>query len=340
MLYCPKCTDIRLVSRSLEHLPYLWCYKCDGFSLLGRISQNALQKSLIKDFNLKKNSLPDAKNRICSCCKKNLKAYKIQNSIEIDLCARCYFLFLDKDEYKSLTLNTKHEHLDETRIEIQAVNIFDYKLVTNLEQLLLDYPTMDIKEKPHHTQPIISWVIVAITLIIYKNPHLANSLIWHSKNPSIGSMIGSFFTHFKLRTLIANISFFLIFATKLERFIGTKEFLKFLLGVMIILLLLNKFLLKDSLFIGFSGLTFASMAAIACLLPKARFSFISIFQYHSHIPTALKMELPLHYYIFLATIIMFDEASGTYQYHHVIYGFLGFLVGYIYTYKMIRLNFK
>jgi membrane associated rhomboid family serine protease/Zn-finger nucleic acid-binding protein len=259
MYVCPQCL-IKLKPAKSGNFHYWGCPNC-----LGRLYGFAILRRLISDRGASEiwraSEVSSAQGRGCPACSHKMSlvaSVHEKMSCEVDVCRRCYTLWLDQGETPDLDHiedTRKKVNLNEDQMKIYAKTLIemDQSKHTDMGIVSQDGPDEGIKwlpailglpiefeSKSLHHKPILTWLIILICFGVYikmfrshSYQDFVNTLGFLPSDPfkNYGlTIITSFFTHGGLLHLLSNMYFLFIFADDIEDETTPIGFLILLLG--------------------------------------------------------------------------------------------------------------
>jgi membrane associated rhomboid family serine protease len=253
MYYCPKC-KIPLTRGSNKFGIFWVCPECNGRAISIYTLRTLLPEKIVDQLWQKARSNLFEKFRNCPICSKPIPEVPIDNenqSVCLDVCTKCNFVWFDYGEYESLPKNELPKEQEQTlppkaqealaklkiealRKELEDKDTYDGSpdkksdIILALFGFPVEYNYNKLKQ-----QPIITWLlgvmIVLVTLISFSNIEYAVEtfgLIPAEFYRYYGfTFISSFFLHAGFLHLVGNLYFLLIFGDNVEDVLGKRQYL-------------------------------------------------------------------------------------------------------------------
>lgn len=309
MYNCIKCKNIKMTTRRLNKMPYLWCGKCKSTAIIGVTFKRLIQSDILKDFKRKVLKVASIEQRKCPSCNIEMNTYLYKKKVEIEICRKCQFLFLDEDELEFLKIDTAKYIEENNDISFKRIDRNDSSHSLSLERFFIHTAQVDIKAKKINNYSLITFAIFILSLFLFK--YDGDAIELESKNLRYLLIISYFF--FKFTPL---------FETHNTRSNILQTFIITLLGINI----LNYTVLKQPVVFSLGAIMMASLGSLAYTFSHARVSFLSA------IPR-LRVSLPLSVYaaiIFIMDIYLYSVSKSISR-NIILYHIIGYITGYVFT---------
>lgn len=343
MFFCPKC-KIPLKKSSNPFGIFWYCPTCSGRAVSLQVLRKVIPQNIINKLWQRAKSGEYKSYRQCPICEKDLPEVPVindDNSIRLDVCTKCCFVWFDGKEYESLPKREIPKTEEKEKLPLEAGKALTLLKIENmkkserlskgiykdsppgyLHQKILGYLGFPIENNSYTLKhaPIITWLIgflmVAFTLIFIRDPDSSIKdlgLIPNKYTRFFGfTFITSFFLHAGFAHLFGNLYFLLVFGKNVEDVLDKKKY---------ILMIITAALAGDLMYIIFTqDKSIPSVGASAgisgiltyyCLrFPDASLS-VFYFIYIKWGWLRVNVKVFMLFWIVLQVLIAIHETSGT-----------------------------
>lgn len=256
MFTCP-CCHTGLARRQSPLGVYWSCERCEGRAVGLGLLRRTIGDKIVAQAWSRALMLPIPNGRSCPVCARAMKEVTVdvaENSMALDVCQRCEFIWFDASEYEAIPPPPPKPRVlgevDEAKLPQEARIKLAEMRADELRQSLPDEPDREWKMIPaflgfpvemdqaHFARtPWATWLlallIVGVSVAAF--PHLQDAVVTYGLIPSRAwrydglTFITSFFLHGGIFHLVGNIYFLLIFGCHVEDFLGRGRWLSLLM---------------------------------------------------------------------------------------------------------------
>lgn len=243
MFRCLNCNG-KLTRTKVANFKFWRCEKCDGRSITISALRKRIPRNVVNDLWQSAKKAKQKGSRHCPSCNNRMKkvpAQGVDQSVYLDVCTRCQFVWLDPKEFESLpklspqaieaATRRKRNSIANDPLEAEYGNETAgqwWHWLPGLLGMPVEHSSSKMKSLPWVTWSLALMVTI-ISLLLFTNLHPAIErfgLIPAQWDRDGGlTLITSFFIHGGILHLVGNMYFFLIFGDNVEDFMGKGRYI-------------------------------------------------------------------------------------------------------------------